>query len=75
MLHDLLQRLAALLLQERIGYTDLQAIIIDLLHLSDADLDTLITRWDAIHRLLLALKVKRQGETGASGAAAQTEVH
>jgi hypothetical protein len=74
MLRDFLQRLAALLLQERIGYTELQSIITDLLHLSDADLDTLITRWDAIHRLLLALRAKRQSVTGTSGIATQSEV-
>ncbi|GEM_PF-1711616 len=75
MLQTLLKRLADLLLQERIGYTELQAIITDLPHLSDADLDTLITHWDAIHRLLLVLKAKRHGATNLSGTAAQPEVH
>lgn len=74
MLETLLQRLFDLLMQGRIDYPDLQAIIDDLPQLSDAELDGLITRIAAIHRLLLALKARRMTETSAPGAPAEPEV-
>jgi hypothetical protein len=74
MLETLLQRLFDLLMQGRIDYPDLQAIIDDLPQLSDAELDGLIMRIAAIHRLLLALKGKRLTETSASDAPAEPEV-
>lgn len=73
-MQHLIQQLGALLTQEQITYDDLQDLISGSAALSVAELDTLLIRVDALHRLLLVCRQHQAGVTVAPALPAQGEV-
>jgi len=64
MLQSILERLYGLLVQGQIEYADLQTITSAIPRLSDTELDDLVTRLAALHRLIAAFQQQHQTKIG-----------